>query len=410
MTRTERTFYIVFAGYSVAAYSIAPVYPLFLLSRGLDLFQVNVVLAVYLITVFLFEVPTGAVADVFGRKISFLLACVVRTVAYGLYAFADDFTDCLIAEFIDAVGTTLMSGALEAWAVDGIRAEGDRRPTDPIFARAQTILRIGMIGGGIACGHLAAIDFAYAWYVTAASFATTAVLGALLMREQRGAPVRPAGERATFLGTVTAGIATVRGEPVLRLLCLLTLAASFAAFPIYMLWQPHMQDLAGEGPRLMGWIFALISLSSLAGSAILPRVLGRARRETVLCAAALWRAATLAIAAAASSFPVALVAFVLGEMAFGLSEPVLSAWTNEHITSDDRATVLSVRSTFMTLGGATGLVAIGLVARGFGVPLAWAVSAAVFAFTAPVYLRLGRLAAAPPAPATAIRAETLGVG
>jgi MFS family permease len=179
----------------------------------------------------------------------------------------------------------------------------------------------------------------------------------------------------------------------------LTLATSFAVFPIYMSWQPYMESLAGEGTWLMGWIFALISLSSLAGSAILPRVLGRARRETVLAAAVLWRAATLAVAAAATSFPVALVGLVLGEVAFGMSDPVLSAWTNEHITSDERATVLSVRSTFMTLGGATGLVSIGLVARNFGIPAAWAVSAAIFALTAPAYLRLGRVAAAVRVPA-----------
>ena len=56
-------------------------YPMFLLSRGLDLFQINVILAIFLISTFVFEVPTGAVADVYGRKISFLLSCAIRPVA-----------------------------------------------------------------------------------------------------------------------------------------------------------------------------------------------------------------------------------------------------------------------------------------------------------------------------------------
>jgi len=51
-----------------------------------------------------------------------------------------------------------------------------------------------------------------------------------------------------------------------------------------------------------------------------------------------------------------------------------------------------VRSTFFTLGGATGLLAMGLVARGMGIPVAWAVSAAVVALMAPGYLALGRVA------------------
>ena len=63
MTRTERTYLLVFGGYNLAQFFIAPVYPLFLLQCGLDLFQINVVLAVYLVTVFVLEIPTGAFAD-----------------------------------------------------------------------------------------------------------------------------------------------------------------------------------------------------------------------------------------------------------------------------------------------------------------------------------------------------------
>jgi hypothetical protein len=53
--------------------------------------------------------------------------------------------------------------------------------------------------------------------------------------------------------------------------------------------------------------------------------------------------------------------------------------------------VLSVRSTFMTLGAALGLVALGLVARRFGSPVAFAISAALFALVAPGYALLGRV-------------------
>jgi MFS family permease len=86
-----------------------------------------------------------------------------------------------------------------------------------------------------------------------------------------------------------------------------------------------------------------------------------------------------------------LAGLVLQEVAFGLTEPVLAGWTNEHVPSERRATLLSVRSTFFTLGGAAGLVLIGLVGRAAGVPTAWAVSAAVFAAIVPGYLLLERV-------------------
>src|SRR5512144_2378285 len=149
MTRTERTYYLITCLYRVAWSALGPTYALFLIDRGLDLLQVNLVLATYLITTCLFEVPTGAVADVFGRRASFLLSCLVRALAFGLYYFSDSFGEFLVAELVDAVGTTLATGAFDAWAVDGIRAEGDHRPVDRLFARAQMLAQAMAIVAGL---------------------------------------------------------------------------------------------------------------------------------------------------------------------------------------------------------------------------------------------------------------------
>jgi hypothetical protein len=65
---------------------------------------------------------------------------------------------------------------------------------------------------------------------------------------------------------------------------------------------------------------------------------------------------------------------------------------NEHIGTELRATVLSVEGMAFMLGGSLGLVCLGLVARGDGIPLAWLVCAGIFFAMAPLYLLLGRVA------------------
>jgi len=391
MTRSERTYYLVAGGYAFAGFFIAPIYPLFLLSRGLDLFEINCVLAVYLISVFLFEVPTGAVADLFGRKVSFLLSCAVRLGAYALYSRSRGFADCVVAEFIDAIGTTLASGALEAWVVDERRAEGDERPTDEMFARGQVISRTLMVFGGVAAGYLAAWQgIELPWLVAAAGFGLTGVLGAVYMHETHEPPGLR-GSRA--IGhAMFDGVRAVRASPVLLVICLISLAVSFGALPVYMFWQPRMEALAGADLRLIGWIWAFLCVAALTGSALVPPLLRRFERHTILCVATLWRAALLLVAATATTIQPALAGLFLQEISFGLTDPVLTAWANEHVRSEQRATVLSVRSTFWTLGGAAGLIAIGLIARNAGIPVGWYVSAAVIALAAPGYLLLGRVA------------------
>jgi len=99
----------------------------------------------------------------------------------------------------------------------------------------------------------------------------------------------------------------------------------------------------------------------------------------------------LALAALATTVTPVLTALLLLEAGFGLSEPLVQALFNEHVPAEQRATVLSVRSMFFTLGGGAGLLSIGLVARGFGIPAAWLVSATVLVLSAPGYLVLQRL-------------------
>src|SRR2546429_8913126 len=105
MTRTERTFYLLFGSYSLAQFFLAPVYPLFLLSRGLDLLEINLILAIYLITNFVFEVPTHALADTAWWWFFFVLGCVAPISAFLLYSRARGFADCAPFAIVDAFGT-----------------------------------------------------------------------------------------------------------------------------------------------------------------------------------------------------------------------------------------------------------------------------------------------------------------
>jgi MFS family permease len=386
MTRTERTYYVVTCLYRIAWASLGPTYALFLLSRGLDLLQINLVLATYLVTTCLFEIPTGAVADVFGRKISFVLSCVVRGVAFGLYYFSDSFAAFLFAEFIDAIGTTLATGALDAWAVDGVRADGDHRPADRLFARGQIIGQTSMILSGLLITLWAAHDISRAWLVGAGGFFTCGIVGALIMREPPRTAPASSGSPASLLAMVREALTAVREVPAMRGLCIMTMVTMFATMPAFHMWQPRLTALAGAGAQLAGWVWVGLSLASLAGSALIPRLVPRFGRPRTLAAALAWRAATLGIAGAAGGFPVAVVAFILQEIGFGFSEPVLQAWMNEHATAERRATVLSVRSMSFTLGGATGLVCLGWLARATDIGLVWMVSATLMAMAAPGFL------------------------
>ena len=96
-----RRYYGVWLTYSLAGGFLAGVYPLFLRSRGLNQFEINSVLAVYFAVTFLLDVPTGAFADAIGRRL-----------AFGLYFVSHVYVLFLVAETVDAVGTTFCNGGI----------------------------------------------------------------------------------------------------------------------------------------------------------------------------------------------------------------------------------------------------------------------------------------------------------
>jgi len=395
MTRTERTYYVVVALWNLPGWFMHPVYPIFLQSRGLDLFEVGLILAIFQFGTFLFEVPTGAVADLYGRKVSFLLSCLVRMAAFSMYSVADGFAACAIAELVDAIGVTLASGAIDAWAVDGVRAEGDHRPADRMFARSQAIVRAVMVAGGVACGYLAdTFGFTATWLVAASFNGLAFLVGLVAMRDDRGArrASRLAAPRSLWT-TVTAGVVAVRDHAVLRMLCLLTLLGAAALMPVVLYWPPRLEEMSGSGFWLLGWAWALFNLGAVLGSLLVVPVLRRVRREWALLGMAVWRASCLVVAALAGTVWPMVGAIVLIELGTAARQPILTAWLNEHVGEDLRATVLSVGGMAFMLGGSLGLVVIGGVARSYGIPAAWLVCAALLAAMAPLYLVLGRVAA-----------------
>ena len=85
---------------------------------GLDPLQLILIGTALELTVFLFEVPTGVVADVFSRRRSILIGVVLVGAGFVLEGLVPVFGFMVFAQVVWGVGTTFRSGATEAWISD----------------------------------------------------------------------------------------------------------------------------------------------------------------------------------------------------------------------------------------------------------------------------------------------------
>jgi len=96
--------------------------------------RMNLVNAAFMLGTFVFEIPTGAYADFFGRKRSYVIHAGLLSLAGLIYFFSHSFLFFILAELIAAISFTFASGAIDAWLVDNVSENWAMR-TDYIFSQ-----------------------------------------------------------------------------------------------------------------------------------------------------------------------------------------------------------------------------------------------------------------------------------
>ena len=87
---------------------------------GLSLVEVSILYIVITISNFVLEIPTGILADVYSRRLSVIVGGVFIGLAYVLMGIFPLFAVALLGGFIEAIGDTCVSGALQAWITDEV--------------------------------------------------------------------------------------------------------------------------------------------------------------------------------------------------------------------------------------------------------------------------------------------------
>ena len=121
--------------------------PFFLVRLGFSYTQMFLLECVFGAGMFLFEIPTGVVADRFGRKVSLCLGSFLFGGGFALFAFTRSFPVLVAAELICAIGMTLFSGADTALFYELILSRGKETESSRLLSRYDAAGTLGMLIG-----------------------------------------------------------------------------------------------------------------------------------------------------------------------------------------------------------------------------------------------------------------------
>jgi DHA3 family tetracycline resistance protein-like MFS transporter len=338
---------------------------------GLTPLQLVMVGTTLELSIFIFEVPTGIVADVYSRRLSIIVGYLLMGVGFLLEGLFPSFLPILLAQVIWGLGYTFTSGATQAWITDEV-GEGS---ANKLFLRATQVgLFASLVGMGAATlvgAHNVALP------IQAGALGVFLIgLTLFVIMPETGFHPKPKEDRNTWQHmwhTFGEGLRTVRGRP--RLMSIVGIGLFYGLYSegFDRLWVKLLLDnfslpiLFGSNEvaffaalRIVGTVLTIFAVSLVekrvdTGSSL---AIGRAMLGVTA-------GITLAMIgfALAPFLLIALALYLAIDVLRDISYPLRVAWINQKLDSRVRATVHSMFGQVDAIGQIAGGPGVGLIAN-----------------------------------------------
>lgn len=381
-------------------------------SVGLNPLQLVLLGTALELAVLAFEIPTGVVADLYGRRASVIIGVTIVGAGLIVEGLFPVWSAVLAAQIVWGIGYTFISGAEPAWIADEV---GEQRAPE-LFLRANQAGSLARLAGIPAGAAAATLQLNLPFVLGGLGFLGLAAW--LLVRMPETRPALRAGRGRTawadYAATLHAGVAQLRVRPALIWLLVIGALAGMSSEAFDRLADARLITEIGLPPLgnldPVAWFAVIAAGSTLLGIGALEVV---RRHVNLTSAPAIARllllnetgiiAGLAAFALAGEFWPAVLAAWTV-RITRGVHAPVYLAWLNHRLDSRVRATVLSLAGQADALGQVAGGPLLGIIATLHSIEAAILAGGAVLLVNLALYAALERSETrATPAPAQSDR-------
>ncbi len=315
---------------------IAPILIPFYESNGLSATQVFTVQAVYSLTVLIFEIPSGYLSDVIGRKRTLILGSIFLPIGVGVYAFSNSFITFVIAEFIIAIGNSMRSGTESAVLYDSLNELKQTSEYKKTEGKAHFYHNVGTSTASVLGGFLALITLRTPFYINIITAAMLIPLSISLI-EPRRIKLVSENHLKEILRIVKYSLTHAKIRSLIIYSSLLLSTGITGVWSYYMYF-----GKLGLSVGFYGVLFAVFGFCSALGGRQAHWLENKIGGKTSLFLILLISPIFISLGLIKSIF---LIPFIfLNGFLWGFSVPLFMDYLNKIIKSDIRATVLSVES------------------------------------------------------------------
>ena len=343
---------------------ITPFYIIYFVALGFSFWQIALISSLRSIIGLIFEIPTGMIADIYGKKISVILGYSLSALTLLLVPLTDNFLWIAVIFCFNAFFETFFTGADNAWISDRIETEN---PDDmnSFFVRKRSLRNIGFIIAGLLWAWIVKYwGIEYLRYVYGGGLLLTS--GVLLLLPDGTKDYRWEEEEENILGKIFRHHLRDSWKYLAQHKTLWFLFAGIGLFLILdeltgLIWSPYLEQL-GFSIENLGYLSSLLWLLWAGVPLLLEKVLKKKKNSSlVLGSSLLIFVGILIFAGLTSSITILIIFYMIYNFIDDIIFPVDELLTNQLISAEKRATVLSMKSVVENLSSILGWPLVGWI-------------------------------------------------
>jgi MFS family permease len=316
-----------------------PIIVLFYQENGLSLKDVLTLQAVYSIAVVALEIPSGYIADVWGRKNTIIFGSIFGTIGFAIYSFTSGFYGFLIAELTLGIAQSFISGSDSAILYDTLKSNNKEHQYVKYEGRVLSIGNFAETFAAIAGGFLAEISLRtpFYWQILVASIAIPASI--FLVEPKLYVKITNQGLKHIFV-IVKYSLFESR-----ELLINILLSGVIGCATLSMAWflQTYLSTIHSFTEYQIGIAWAILNLTVGLATIFaykLEKLLGSITTISIILIGLCGSYIFLGF----NSSTITLAVLWLFYFLRGIATPILKDYINRQCEPNIRATVLSVRN------------------------------------------------------------------
>lgn len=339
--------------------------------RGLSLSQAALIDATFFVAAAFGEVPTGIVADTFGRKASLTMGAVLLGIGVVGWTFAPSVPLIMLAYVAMGVGITFQSGAEDALFYESIQRSGRESDYTRLVGWAGATFPGALALGSVVGGLLASVNLVYP-YALSSFIMLLMLLTVIALKEPNGA--EHTHQHRTFKQILRESWAVMQTQPSVRYPMLYLAIVPMGSLMVEAVFlQPQAVKL-GVPIAGIGFVVMAIQLVNMVGSSSVDTLKARLGEKNLLYLTPVVLITGLILLAALQILPALLLIAVMGFFTSTL-RPLVLGQIQSQVADGVRATIISMQSFIFTAIGAVTQPSLGWVADKSGLPSAYLVLA-----------------------------------